>query len=154
MRLRLAMLLLAAGLAAGCASTQRRDQIQALSSESRELFAKYRQFMTEGQQDQFLALASQQEQQAFVESLKVEERLARYPPEIQEAIWRQDVIPGMDNAAVLLTWGSPSHRAFDDVEHSKGNDVQRWQYQRGAGGELVNVVITNGVVTALERTGR
>lgn len=129
----------------GCVGGKRLDAMQALSDESRALYAKYRQFMTEGQQDAFLAQPDDEARAAYVKSLRIEERLAKYPAYVQEAIWAQEVVPGMDNEAVLLSWGLPERRDWDEQERVKGNDVQRWQYTRYS--KLTQVVIANGVVT-------
>jgi hypothetical protein len=51
----------------------------------------------------------------------------------------------MDNGAVLLSWGLPEQREWDEQERSKGNDVQRWLYTRFS--KATQVVIANGVVT-------
>jgi hypothetical protein len=101
--------------------------------------------MTEGQQDQFLSLPTDDERQRFVKDLKVEERLEHYPPYIREAIWARDVVPGMDAAAILLSWGTPDLREFDEQELAKGNQVERWNYHRGDA--WVQVLVKNGVVT-------
>lgn len=136
-------------LAAACAGRQRLEAIQRLSDDDKALFSRYRQFMTDGQQDTFLSAQSSEERQAFVASLKVEERLAHYPKFVQEAIWSQEVVPGMDKEAVLLTWSTPVLREWDDAQLSKGNEVERWSFRRND--QYVQVVITNGVVTSVER---
>ena len=122
-----------------------------MSDEEKELFSKYKQFMTEGQQDEFLALPDYDQQKAYVANLHVEDRLAKYPDYIQKAIWSQDVVPGMDRAAVLLTWGTPEQRDFDEQQLDRGNEVERWSYRRGAN-DWVQVVIVNGIVTAVQRS--
>lgn len=131
-----------------CVGHHRLAHVQNLSPEARELFARYRQFMTEGQQDQFLTLPSDDDRKAFVADLHVEERLSRYPEHVQKAIWSQEVVPGMDRAAVLLSWGTPQQRQWDDAEAARGNEVERWNYQRDV--RWVQVLIANGVVTAVE----
>ncbi|MFZ5472002.1 MAG: hypothetical protein ACOZIN_21445 [Myxococcota bacterium] len=139
----------AVGLLLACVAHRRLEQVQALSDEGKELYSKYRQFMTEGQQDQFLDLPSDEERGQFIAALKIEERLARYPRYIQEAIWSQEVVPGMDREAVLLTWSTPMLREWDEQELAKGNEVERWSYRRFD--QLVQVILTNGVVTSVER---
>lgn len=130
---------------AACTGHKRLDAMQALSEESKQLYAKYRQFMTEGQQDAFLAQPDDEARAAYIKSLKIEERLEKYPPYVREAIWAQEVVPGMDNEAVLLSWGVPESREWDEQERSQGNDVQRWNYTRF--GKLTQVLLHNGVVT-------
>ena len=41
-----------------CAGHRRLEQVQALSPEGKELFAKYKQFLTESQKDELLSLPS------------------------------------------------------------------------------------------------
>ncbi len=136
-------------LAAGCFGHRRLEQVQSLSPESKELYSKYKQFMTELQQDEFLSLPSHEERVRYVEALEVEERLARYPKFIQDAIWSQEVVPGMDKEAVLLTFGTPMLREWDEQELQRGNEVERWSYRRND--EFVQVVLANGVVTQVLR---
>jgi hypothetical protein len=127
-----------------CAGRQRLEQVSQLSEEDSALYAKYRQFMTETQQDEFLALSSEGRRE-YIRQLKVEERLEHYPPFIRQAIWAQDVVPGMDTVAVLLSWGTPELREIDEQELERGNQVERWNYHRD--GAWRQVVVTNGVVT-------
>lgn len=141
------MLLLALGCA--CAGQQRLERVQRLTDDGKALFSRYKQFMTEGQQDEFLACESFEQQKAWVAGLHVEERLAKYPEYIRTAIWSQDVVPGMDRAAVLLSWSTPELREFSEEQLARGNEVERWNYQRDGG--WVQVVIANGVVTAVQR---
>lgn len=129
----------------GCVGHQRLEQVQRLSDDGRALYAKYKQFMTEVQQDEFLSLSDDDQRKAYVAALKVEERLEHYPAYIRDAIWAQDVVPGMDNAAVLLSWGTPELREFDEQERTRGNDVERWNYHRSD--VWTQVLIKNGVVT-------
>lgn len=132
-----------------CAGQQRLERVRLLSDEGKELFSKYKQFMTEGQQEAFLALDTDEQRQDYVTALKVEERLSRYPDYIQKAIWSQEVVPGMDRAAVLLTWSTPDLREWDQAELARGNEVERWSYRRDD--QWVQVVIANGVVTVVQR---
>src|SRR5687768_8430246 len=110
---------------AGCTGAKRLDAVSALSDDSKALYAKYRQFLTENQQDHFLSLPSDEARREFIQGLKIEERVARYPPPIQDAIWAREVIPGMNAEAVLLSWGVPELRDFGERE-----DLQRWRYTR------------------------
>lgn len=135
---------LAALLGAACVGHDRLARVQLLADDEKEQYSKYRQFMTEGQQDEMLALPTPTERMDYLKALRVEERLAHYPQYVQDAIWQQQVVPGMDNEAVLLTWGVPVLREWDEAERSKGNDVERWSYRRD--GVYKQVVITNGVV--------
>lgn len=148
LRASLAVLLALAG-AFACAGHRRLEQVQGLSPEAKELYAKYRQFMTEGQQDEFLSRPTDDERRRYVEGLGIERRLERYPPHIREAIWAQEVVPGMDREAVLLTWSTPRLREWDEQELSRGNEVERWSYRRND--QYVQVVITNGIVTEVVR---
>ncbi|MFL5318589.1 MAG: hypothetical protein ACJ790_02965 [Myxococcaceae bacterium] len=147
-----ALLIVAAIALSGCLGNKRLDSVNALSDESKELFAKYRQFMTEQQQEDFLQLGTDDERHAYVSALHVEDRLAKYPTYIQDAIWAQEIVPGMDAAAVLLTWSVPESREFDEQERGKGNDVQRWNYERLQ--QQWQIIFTNGVVTQVLHEGK
>ena len=130
----------------GCALDNARLQaIQAMDDESKDLLSKYRQFMTQLQMDRFLAKTTVDERKAYIASLKIEERIAHYPKHVQDAMWAREVIPGMDKAAVLLTWGSPSSREIDEAKLEVGVEHERWQYERGD--HVYVVVVVNGVVT-------
>ncbi len=129
-----------------CAGQQRLTAVQALSEQGRDLYSRYRQFLTEDQQDAFLALPTDEARQVYIDKLEIDARLSRYPRRIQDAIWAQEVVTGMDREAVLLTWGKPELRELEQGELARGNEVDRWSYSRGAAG-LTQVVFTNGVVT-------
>ncbi len=135
----------AACLAAGCVGHERLTRVQRLSDDEKALFSKYKQFMTEGQQDEFLAQTTPTAREDYVRGLHVEERLERYPKYVRDSIWQQEVVAGMDAQAVLLTWGLPTLREWDDAQRAKGNDVERWSYRRDD--RFVQVVMSNGVVT-------
>lgn len=132
----------------GCIGHHRLERVQALTPEGKALFSKYRQFMTEVQIDRFLALQEDEEREAFVSELKVEERLARYPQYIQDAIWAREVVPGMDHEAVLLSWGLPELREIDEKELEKGNNLERWNYQRE--GRFAQVIFASNIVTTVD----
>ena len=133
----------------GCAGSHRLELVQRMNDDEKEMFSKYKQFMTEGQEDDFLALPTLDEKKAYIAALKIEERVAKYPKFVQDAIWSQEVVPGMDREAVLLTWSIPMLREWDEAELAKGNEVERWSYRRM--NEYVQVVIANGVVTRVVR---
>lgn len=128
-------------LVSACAN-QRAEREALLSQESQALLKKYRQFMTQRQLDEFLAWEDDGARQKYVQGLRVEERLANYPKPIQDAIWAQNVILGMDKPAVLLSWGAPPNRDFST---EGGNDAETWIYVREQ--RKIHVVITNGYVT-------
>ncbi len=147
-------LVLAVLLGAGCATAgfNRLERYHALSEKSREAFDKYHQFMTEGQQERFLDGPDDEARQRLLVDLHVEERLARYPKYVQDAIWSQDVVPGMDTAAVLLSWGKPDEVERPFHEDNRGVDQQLWIYRRGpTGKEDRRVTVVQGVVTAVEK---
>ncbi|MBL8954082.1 MAG: hypothetical protein JNK82_25120 [Myxococcaceae bacterium] len=137
-------LLLVALVLAACATTGQAERIAALSPYASELYARYAQFMTEAQRDTFLRAASDAERHAQVEGLKIDEMLADFPKPVQEAIWAQQILPGMSPAAVLLSWGSPWQREIDETPLRK-EAIERWYYQRN--GKSANVTFTNGVVS-------
>jgi hypothetical protein len=128
-----------------CASTGRAERIAKLSPESSTLFARYKQFMTERQQDQFLEAQTDLERKQQVDGLKIDDMLSQFPKPVQDAIWAQQVQLGMSRAAVLLSWGGPSQREFDEDQLSKGNEIERWYYRRND--RNAYVTFTNGIVS-------
>lgn len=130
-------------LASACASQQRAEREALLSPQSQELLAKYRQFMTQRQVDEFMRWEDDAARELYVKNLRVDELLAGYSKPIQEAIWKKDVIMGMDKAAVLLSWGTPPNREF--AGEGSGNYIERWSYV--IENRKLTVVVTNGVVT-------
>ena len=128
-------------LASACAN-HRAEREALLSPQSQVLLGKYRQFMTQRQLDEFLAWDEDAARETYVKGLRVEERLAGYPKPIQDAIWRQDVVLGMDKPAVFLSWGVPPEREFSGVG---GNETETWFYVRQQ--RKIAVVVTNGYVT-------
>lgn len=148
-----AFALMLALVLAGCAhENQRLVQLQALDEGSKELLSKYRQFLTELQLDAFLAKHDTQARADYLSSLKIEERIAQYPKPVQDAIWGQQIIPGMDKPAVLVTWGSPDWRDIDEGKAEVGVESERWGYNRGD--KKVEVVIVNGYVTEVREGAR
>jgi hypothetical protein len=128
-----------------CASSRRLERTQALTPEMQELFARYRQFMTEGQMDRFLELPTDTARKQFVDDLKIDDLLSQFPKPVQDAIWAQRVTLGMTKPAVLLSWGGPLQRDFDEDQLSKGNTVERWWYKRNE--KSLYVTFTNDVVS-------
>lgn len=124
-----------------CAN-QRAEREAVLSPQSQILLKKYRQFMTQRQLDEFLAWDDDAAREKYVQGMRVEERLAAYPKPIQDAIWAQNVVLGMDKPGVLLSWGAPPNRDFSG---EGGNEVETWTYVREQ--RKYAVVITNGYVT-------
>ena len=128
-----------------CATSGQAERIAKLSEESRGLYAKNQQFMTPSQQERFLDAQTDLERQQLVDSLKIDEMLSQFPPPIQDAIRAQSIMLGMERAAVLLSWGSPYQREFDQDQLSKGHEIERWWYKRGD--RTAYVTFTNGVVS-------
>ncbi|RME26492.1 MAG: hypothetical protein D6806_06180 [Deltaproteobacteria bacterium] len=122
---------------------------QRLPEKDKELFDRSRQFMTERQQQRFLRLPDSESRVRFVEELHIADRLARFPPHIQEAILSQQVVPGMDIRALILSWGKPER-----IERGLGPDGERecWYFSRGVGDNVVEkkVYILRGVVIEVE----
>jgi hypothetical protein len=106
------------------------ERTQALSPEARTEFARYKQFMTEGQIDHYLELPTDLARKELVDGLKIDDMLSQFPKPVQDAIWAQRVMLGMNKAAVLLSWGGPFSREFDEDQLGKGNTVERWYYKR------------------------
>jgi hypothetical protein len=125
LRLSLSLLL----VAAACVGPSRHARLSHLSEENRDLYAKYHQFMTERQQDRFLEAPDDAARRGVVEELHVEERLGHYPRYIQDAIWKEEVVVGMDHEAVILAWGAPKDIDRDDPD-TAGVRRERWIYER------------------------
>lgn len=140
----LVAVLSAAVLACACA-TGRLERISKLSPESNALLAKNQQFMTDRQIELFLDAQTDLERQQLVDGLKIDDMLSQFPKPIQDAIWAQSIMLGMSPAAVLLSWGSPKQREFDEDQLRKGNEIERWYYQRGD--RSAYVTFTNKVVS-------
>jgi hypothetical protein len=148
---RLAVLLFGA-LGACAHGPEPLERYQALSQPCKDTWDKYHQFFTDGQQDRYFAAASDEERLKLVADLHIDERLARYPQYVQDAIWSREVVPGMDTAAVLLSWGRPDAVDRLNADQSKGVDQQVWQYRRGPQGkDDYRVTIVQGAVTAVEK---
>src|SRR4051812_33238853 len=88
-----------------CASSRRLERTQSLTPEMRELFARYRQFMTETQVDRFLGMPTDTARKQLVDDLKIDDMLSQFARPVQDAIWAQRVMLGMNKPAVLLSWG-------------------------------------------------
>ena len=103
----------------------RYDAFEALSPAAKAQYAKYRQFMTGHQRDRYLLLKTDAERDAFIADLHVEAHLAKWPKYVQDAIWAQEVVPGMDAEAVILSVGPPDEVLRDDAA---GLDRRTWLY--------------------------
>jgi hypothetical protein len=101
--------------------------------------------MTERQRDDFLAAQTDLERQQLVEALKIDEMLSQFPKPVQDAIRAQSITLGMNHAAVLLSWGTPRQREFDEDQLRAGNEIERWYYERS--NKTAYVTFTNGVVS-------
>lgn len=126
------------------------DLYKALSEPARSDYDKYRQFLTEAQQDKYLSLPNDQERAQFMADLHVEDRLGRFPKYVQTAIWDRDVVPGMDKEAVLLSWGRPDSVDRLSTDDSKGVAQEVWVYGHGKAKED-RVTIIQGVVTVVDK---
>jgi hypothetical protein len=131
-------------LVCGCAMG-RAERIAKLSPDSSQQFAKYKQFMTEGQQQRYLEAPTDLERTQMVEGLKIDDMLSQFPKPVQDMIWAQQVSLGMNKAAVLLSWGGPYQREFDEDALSRGNEIERWTYKRND--RTAYVTFTNGIVS-------
>lgn len=141
-------LLVTAWLFASACANQRAEREHLLSPQSQQLLGRYRQFMTQLQIDQFLELADDAGREQYCDGLRINERLAGYSKPIQDAIWSQLVISGMDKPAVLLSWGVPGEREFSNPG---GNEAETWLYARNQ--HRYAVIITNGYVTDVQDQG-
>lgn len=142
---RLPAALLSSVVLLACASTGRAERIAKLSPESSQLYARYRQFMTEQQADRFLEAQTDLERKQQIDGLKIDEMLSQFPQPVQDAIWAQQIQLGMSRQAVLLSWGGPYQREFDEYALSRGNEIETWWFKRGD--RTAHVVFTNGLVT-------
>jgi hypothetical protein len=146
-------LLLVIALGTSCATAgESRQQYLALSTDGRELYDKYRQFMTEHQQQEFLTAPTDGDRQTQIRNLHIEERLSRYPDFVQRAIWSRTPVVGMDKTALFLSLGRPTsvdRSNFDPDTHLL--PAEHWFYRRG---ELVDqsydLTIVNDEVTEVK----
>ena len=151
MKALLAALACALALAACTHSPDKADLYKALSEPAKSDYDKYRQFLTEAQQDKYLALANDQERAQMIAALHIEERLGRFPKYVQTAIWDRYVVPGMDKEAVLLSWGRPDSVERLSADDSKGVEQEVWLYGHGKSKED-RVTIIQGVVTVVDKS--
>lgn len=125
------------------------DRMRELSPGARHELDKYKQFLTARQIEQFVMLPSDDDRMRFIADLHIEERLTKYPEHVQAAIWRREVIVGMDLEAVYLTWGKPDARDLLDRNQEGGNVEEIWRWARhdmeGRDG-IVRIRISNGIV--------
>lgn len=147
-------LVVAALFCAGCATSPlTSEKYRALSPESRALFDKYRQFMTEGQEQQFLEARDDEGRKEVIDGLHIENRLARYPQFIRDAVWSRRAVPGMDKPAVFLALGMPDSVDRDNFDpDSKELPKERWHYRRGPNRDqdLVVVLLNEQVIEVTE----
>jgi hypothetical protein len=130
----------------GCAPG-RFELYDRLSDGDKELYDLSRQFMTDRQQERFLRCPDSDCRVRLIEALHIQDRLAKFPPYVREAILAQRVVPGMSTEALLLTWGRPGEierRQIDGVE------IECWYFKRGnRDGRVVQkkVFVMRGLVT-------
>jgi hypothetical protein len=111
-----------------CASVRTRG-FERLPEAEKARFARYRQFMTDRQQERFLLLSTQEERDAFIGDMHVDERLSLFPPHVREAIWSREVAPGMTKDAVMLSWGAPERVSRREDPLNKGlPERETWSY--------------------------
>lgn len=153
MRALLLLVAVAALLCAGCAhQPDRLERYRALSPPAKDAYDKYHQFLTDSQQERYLAAPTDEERAAQLAGLHIEERLARYPRYVQDAIWSRDAVPGMDKEALLLSWGRPDSVDRLAADHSQGVQEEVWSYRRGPRSkDDYRVTIVQGVVTLVEK---
>ena len=149
MKMRQAICLLFALVVLGCGAN-RYELYQRLPEQDKELFDRSKQFMTDRQQEKFLLLKDSPGRARFVEDLHIQDRLAKFPQYVQEAIMAGRIVPGMSVEAVLLSWGRPSEIDRRDVD---GVPSECWFYsRREQDGRPVDkkVYILRGQVTEVE----
>jgi hypothetical protein len=149
MKMRQAICLFFALVVAGC-GVNRYELYQRLPEQDKELFDRSKQFMTDRQQERFLLLKESPSRASFVEELHIQDRLAKFPQYVQEAIMAGRIVPGMSVEAVLLSWGRPQEIDRRDVD---GVPSECWFYsRREQDGRSVDkkVYILRGQVTEVE----
>jgi hypothetical protein len=92
-------------------------------------------------------------------ALAPDPRLARFPPEIQEAIRARRVVRGMEAEGVRLSWGDPDAVVRNASPAAAGLAYERWTYRGGKEGAPAGEVwLAGGRVTdvtpAPEAAGR
>lgn len=125
------------------------ERMRGLSPGARHELDKYNQFLTARQIEHFVILPSDEDRMRFIADLHIEERLTKYPDHTREAIWRRDVIVGMDLEAVYLSWGKPDARDLLDRFQEGGNVEEIWRWaRRDAEGRdgIARIRISNGIV--------
>lgn len=135
-------------LVLGCATVPAPDQrFQQLSPEGQQLLAKYKQFMTEDQVEAYYAATSDIARQQLVDGLKVEERLAKYSKEIQDAIWTKVPLVGMDKPALFFAMGRPDALdREDDDPLAKQKPREIWRYRRAGGQDWLVTLVDDQVI--------
>jgi hypothetical protein len=149
MKIRQAICLLSALMVLGC-GVNRYELYQRLPEQDKELFDRSKQFMTDRQQERFLLLKESNDRAKFVEELHIQDRLAKFPQYVQEAIMAGRIVPGMSVEALLLTWGRPNEIDRRDVD---GVPAECWLYlRREQDGRSVDkkVYLLRGQVTEVE----
>ena len=149
MKIRQAICLLSALAVLGC-GVNRYELYQRLPEQDKELFDRSKQFMTDRQQERFLLLKESDDRAKLVEELHIQDRLAKFPQYVQEAIMAGRIVPGMSLEAVLLSWGRPQEIDRRDVD---GVPAECWFYsRREQDGRAVDkkVYILRGQVTEVE----
>lgn len=114
-------------LVAGCAHG-RDFYFKRLSDHAKAEYAKYEQFLTDHQKTQFIHLKTDAARDEFLAALHIQERLARYPKFIQNAIWDRRVVVGMDEDAVILSVGPPDRVDRGADADSPTVSRQTWTY--------------------------
>jgi hypothetical protein len=128
-------------------------RIARLSPGAREELDRSRQFMTDNQIERYLAESDDDARQRYLDSLKIDDRLADYPEHVRHAIVDRRVVAGMDWQAVYLTWGKPKWRDRLDAAKSHGNVEELWHWEvTDPSGRAMRrtVTVLNGLVVDVE----
>jgi hypothetical protein len=138
------ILVVAALLISGCVTSPlTSERYRALTPSSKALFDKYHQFMTDNQAEAFLRAPDDDGRKAVVDGLHIEERLAKYPSFIQDAV----------KAMLFLAMGLPDSVDRDNFDpDSREIPRERWHYRRGPRQEhdLVVVLVSDQVIEVTE----
>ena len=148
------ILVVAALLVFGCATAPlTSERYKSLTPSSKAIFDKYHQFMTDNQVEAFLHAPDDDGRKAVVDGLHIEERLARYPRFIQDAVWSRQAVPGMDKPTLFLAMGLPDSVDRDNFDpDSREIPRERWHYRRGPkqDQDLVVVLVNDQVIEVTE----
>ncbi|MFQ5893561.1 MAG: hypothetical protein ACE5H5_04530 [Nitrospinota bacterium] len=87
------------------------------------MFDIYSVFMTPSEQADYLANPTPATRVAFADSLGVRQRFLALPEGQQDEVLAQELVKGMSEDALLMSWGHPWRR------YGLGGDDEEWDYR-------------------------